>query len=47
MGLYELVESAGGVERRRTPVADAFTALARRSASMTWAGAERTMEESR
>ena len=31
MGLFELVEAAGGLERRRTPVADAFTAAARRA----------------
>ena len=47
MGLYELVESAGGVERRRTPVADAFAAFARRSARVASAGGERTMEGSR
>ena len=46
-GLYELVESAGGVERRRTQVADAFTAYARRSARTASAGVERTMEGSR
>ncbi|WP_395243914.1 family 1 glycosylhydrolase [Agromyces sp. MMS24-K17] len=34
MGLYELVESPTGLERRRTPVADAFAAAARRPAEV-------------
>jgi beta-glucosidase/6-phospho-beta-glucosidase/beta-galactosidase len=44
MGLYELVESTGGLQRRRTAVADAFAALARRQDEAAWARAERTME---
>ena len=47
MGLYELVESGGGVERRRTPLADAFAALARRPKAIPASTAERTMEGSR
>jgi hypothetical protein len=31
MGLFDLVESAEGLRRERTPVADAFTALAAES----------------
>ncbi|WP_235008078.1 family 1 glycosylhydrolase [Microbacterium timonense] len=47
MGLYELVESPHGMERRRTAVADTFTAIARRTAGGAWTRSEQAMEGSR